>query len=164
MDDRSLTRASARWLEIQIPTDRRTAMDGFETVVQGHGVREWEWHILKDEGDDIGKEQGRRVADVSHAVISLSFRPSFFLSFFLFFFFSFSLFSSCLAPQVYYSHGRRRKNSGYVPMNQYASPAVQTLLNEGIASGKILDDIVVFHVIDGDDLVAEIHKEMLIER
>ena len=49
-------------------------------------------------------------------------------------------------------------------MNQYAAPTVQALLNKGIAGGEMLDDVVVSHVINGDDLVAEIRKEMGIER
>ena len=48
-------------------------------------------------------------------------------------------------------------------MNQYASSAAQALLNEGIAGGEMLDDVVVFHVIDRDDVVAEIRKGTVIE-
>ena len=50
------------------------------------------------------------------------------------------------------------------PMNQYASSPVKPLLDEGIAGVKVLDDIFVFHVIDFDDVVLEIHEEIIVKR
>lgn len=51
-----------------------------------------------------------------------------------------------------------------LPMNQYTSSGVKALLDEGIAGGEMLNDVLVFHVVDLDDVVVEIHEEMIIER
>lgn len=51
-----------------------------------------------------------------------------------------------------------------LPMNQYASSGVEALLDEGIAGGEMLNDVLVFHVVDLDDVVFVIHEEMIIER
>ncbi|KAF6224021.1 hypothetical protein HO133_010595 [Letharia lupina] len=51
-----------------------------------------------------------------------------------------------------------------LPMNQYTSSGVEALLDEGIAGGEMLNDVLVFHVVDLDDMVVEIHEEMIIER
>lgn len=49
-------------------------------------------------------------------------------------------------------------------MNQYASSCVKALLDEGIAGWEMLNYVLVFHVVDLDDMVVEIHEEMIIER
>ena len=51
-----------------------------------------------------------------------------------------------------------------LPMNQYACSAMQPLLDEGVAGGKMLNDVLVFDVIDLDDVMLEMGKEMVIER
>lgn len=51
-----------------------------------------------------------------------------------------------------------------LPMNQYASSLIKPLLDEGIAGGKMLNDIFVIDVIDFDDVVLVINKEIAIER
>ena len=51
-----------------------------------------------------------------------------------------------------------------LPMNQYTSPPVEPLLNEGIACGKMLNDIFVLHVIDFDNVVQVINEEIAIKR
>lgn len=51
-----------------------------------------------------------------------------------------------------------------LPMNQDASAAIKPFLDKGVAGGEMLDDVVVFHVIDLDDVVLEIEEEMVIER
>ena len=51
-----------------------------------------------------------------------------------------------------------------LPMNQDTSSPIKPLLYEGIAGGKILNDIFVFHVIDFDDVVPVIHEEIAIKR
>ena len=49
-------------------------------------------------------------------------------------------------------------------MNEDPSSTVQPLPDEGIAGGKMLDGVVVFHVIELDDVVLEIEKEMVLKR
>ncbi len=51
-----------------------------------------------------------------------------------------------------------------LPMNQYTFSAMQPLLDEGVAGGKMLNDVLVFDVIDLDDVMLEMGKEMVIER
>lgn len=50
-----------------------------------------------------------------------------------------------------------------LPMNQYTSSTVKPLLDEGIAGGKMFNDVLVFHVIQLDDVVLEIEEEMIIK-
>ena len=50
-----------------------------------------------------------------------------------------------------------------LPMNQYTSPLIKPLLNEGIAGGEMLDDVLVFHVINFDDVVLVVEEEMIVE-
>ena len=49
-------------------------------------------------------------------------------------------------------------------MNQYTSSPIKPLLDEGIAGGKMLNNVLVFHVIDLDDVVLEVHEEIIIQR
>lgn len=49
-------------------------------------------------------------------------------------------------------------------MNQDPSSTVQPLPDEGIAGRKMLDGVVVFHVIELDDVVLEIEEEMVLKR
>ena len=49
-------------------------------------------------------------------------------------------------------------------MDQYTSSSIKSLLDEGVAGGKILNDILVIDVIDLDDIVLEIEEEMIVER
>lgn len=49
-------------------------------------------------------------------------------------------------------------------MNQDASTAIKPFLDKGVAGGEMLDDVVVIHVIDLDDVVVEMEEEMVIER
>ena len=49
-------------------------------------------------------------------------------------------------------------------MNQYASSSIQSLLNKGITGRKMLNDFLIFHVINRDDVVLKIDKEMIVER
>ena len=49
-------------------------------------------------------------------------------------------------------------------MDQYTSPSVEPLLNESIAGVEMLEDVVVFHVINLDDVVLVIGEEMGIQR
>lgn len=51
-----------------------------------------------------------------------------------------------------------------LPMNQYTSSPIKSLLDEGIAGGKMLNDIFVLHVIDFDDVVLVIQEEIAIKR
>lgn len=51
-----------------------------------------------------------------------------------------------------------------LPMNQDASTGIEPVLDKGVAGGEMLDDVVVIHVIDLDDVVVEIEEEMVIER
>lgn len=54
--------------------------------------------------------------------------------------------------------------NGGLPMNQDASTAIEPFLDKGVAGGEMLDDVVVFHVIDLDDVVLVIEEEVVIER
>lgn len=49
-------------------------------------------------------------------------------------------------------------------MNQYTSSTVKPLLDEGIAGGKMFDGVLVFQVIELNDVVFEIDEEMTIKR
>ena len=50
------------------------------------------------------------------------------------------------------------------PMNQHASSAMEALLDESVAGGEMLNDVLVIHIIDLDDVaVVEIQKEVVIE-
>ena len=49
-------------------------------------------------------------------------------------------------------------------MDQDASSPIKSLLNEGITVGKMLQDVLVFHVINLDDAVLKIDKEMTVKR
>ena len=57
--------------------------------------------------------------------------------------------------------GRKYDN---LPMNHHTSSAAKPLLDEGIAGGNMLNNVLVFHVIDLDDVVLEIHEEIPIQR
>ena len=48
-------------------------------------------------------------------------------------------------------------------MNQHPPSSVKAPLDEGIAGGKILNDVLVFHIIDLDDVVGEVDEELVIE-
>ena len=48
-------------------------------------------------------------------------------------------------------------------MNKYASSSIESLLNEGITCGKMPEDVLIFHVIDLDDMVLKIHKEIIVK-
>ena len=47
-------------------------------------------------------------------------------------------------------------------MNQYPSSPVKPFSNEDIAGGKMLDYILVFHVIDIDDEMLDLDKELFL--
>lgn len=49
-------------------------------------------------------------------------------------------------------------------MNQDASASIKSLLNEGITDRKMLNDVLIFHVINLDDLMLKIHKEIIVKR
>ena len=49
-------------------------------------------------------------------------------------------------------------------MNEDPSPAIEPLLDEGVAAGEMLEDVVIVHVIDWDDVMLEVLEEMSIER
>ena len=49
-------------------------------------------------------------------------------------------------------------------MDQYASSSIKSLLNEGITGRKMLKDILVFHVINLNDKVLKIDKEITVKR
>lgn len=49
-------------------------------------------------------------------------------------------------------------------MNQDASSSVKSLLNEGITGGKMHKDVLIFHVMDLNDAVLEIDKEIVVKR
>ncbi|KAL9138424.1 MAG: hypothetical protein Q9175_000355 [Cornicularia normoerica] len=49
-------------------------------------------------------------------------------------------------------------------MNQYTSSPFKPLLDEGIAVGKMLNYVLVFDVIDLDDVMLELDKEIMIKR
>lgn len=51
-----------------------------------------------------------------------------------------------------------------LPMNQYTCSAIEPLLDESIACRKMLNDVLVFHVINLDDAVLEVEEEVFIER
>ena len=48
-------------------------------------------------------------------------------------------------------------------MNEHTSAAIEALLDKSVAGGEMLDDVVVIHVIDLDDVVLEIEEEMAIK-
>ena len=50
-----------------------------------------------------------------------------------------------------------------LPVNQYTSSTVKPLLDEGIAGGKIFNDILIIHIIQLDDVVLEIDEEMVVK-
>ena len=56
------------------------------------------------------------------------------------------------------------ENGLALPMNQDASSSIKSLLNEGITGRKMLNDVLIFHVINLDDLVLQIHKEIIVKR
>ena len=49
-------------------------------------------------------------------------------------------------------------------MNQYASSSIKSLLNEGVTGGEMLKDVLVLHVINLDDVMRKIDKEMFVKR
>ena len=49
-------------------------------------------------------------------------------------------------------------------MNQYPSSPVKPLSDEDIAYGEMLDYILVVHVIDLDDVMLEVDKELFLKR
>lgn len=49
-------------------------------------------------------------------------------------------------------------------MNQYTSSPVKPVLDESIAGREMLEDVLVVHVIELDDVVLEIDEEMGIQR
>ena len=49
-------------------------------------------------------------------------------------------------------------------MNQHACSPIEPLLDESVAGGKMLNDVLVFHVINLDDVVLEVEEELFIER
>lgn len=58
----------------------------------------------------------------------------------------------------------QEENKSDVPMNQYAFSFVEALLDEDIAGGEMLEDVVVSDIVDLDDMVLEVGEEMVIER
>lgn len=48
-------------------------------------------------------------------------------------------------------------------MNQYASSSVQPLLDEDVAGREMLNGVLVFYVIDLDDVVLKVGEEILIK-
>ncbi len=51
-----------------------------------------------------------------------------------------------------------------LPMNQYTSSAMQPLFDEGVAGGEMLNNVLVFQIINLDDVVLEMGKETVIQR
>ena len=49
-------------------------------------------------------------------------------------------------------------------MNQYASSSIKAFLNKGITSREMLHDVLIFHVINLDDVVLKIRKEIIVKR
>ena len=49
-------------------------------------------------------------------------------------------------------------------MNQYASSSVKSFLNKGITIREMLQDIRIFHVINLNDAVLKIGKEIIVKR
>ena len=48
-------------------------------------------------------------------------------------------------------------------MNKHAAATVKTFLYEGIATGDVFDDILIFHVVNFDHVVFEIGEEILVQ-
>ncbi len=51
-----------------------------------------------------------------------------------------------------------------LPMHQYTSSLVKPLLDESNAGGEMLNDVLVFHVIELDDVVLEVGEEIIVKR
>ena len=49
-------------------------------------------------------------------------------------------------------------------MNQYASSSIESLPNESITVRKMLENVLIFHVINLDDVVLKIGKEIIVKR
>lgn len=49
-------------------------------------------------------------------------------------------------------------------MNQHTCSPIKPFLDESVACRKMLNDVVVFHVIKLDDVVLEIEEELFIKR
>ena len=49
-------------------------------------------------------------------------------------------------------------------MDQYTSSSIKSLLDEGVAGGKMRNDVLVIDVINLDDVVLIIEEEMIVER
>ena len=49
-------------------------------------------------------------------------------------------------------------------MNQYASSSIKSLPNESITVRKMLKNVLIFHVINLDDVVLKIGKEIIVKR
>lgn len=49
-------------------------------------------------------------------------------------------------------------------MNQHTCSPIKPLLDESVACRKMLNDVLVFHVIKLDDVVLEIEEELFIKR
>lgn len=49
----------------------------------------------------------------------------------------------------------------HLPMNKNAASTRQTILDEGIASREMFEDVVIFHVIHLDEMMLEIGKQIL---
>lgn len=51
-----------------------------------------------------------------------------------------------------------------LPMNQHTCSPIKPFLDESVACRKMLNDVLVFHVIKLDDVVLEIEEELFIKR
>ena len=49
-------------------------------------------------------------------------------------------------------------------MNQHTSSPIEPALDEGVACGEMLQDILIVHVIELDDVVLKVEEEMVIKR
>ena len=48
-------------------------------------------------------------------------------------------------------------------MDKHAATAIQTFLYEGIAAGKVFDDIFIFHVVDLHHILFKIGEEIAVQ-
>lgn len=48
-------------------------------------------------------------------------------------------------------------------MDKHAAATIETFLYEGIAAGKVFDDIFIFHVVDLHHMMLEIGKEIVVQ-
>ena len=49
------------------------------------------------------------------------------------------------------------------PMNKHAATTIEAFLYEGIAAGKVFDDVFIFHVVHFHDMMFEVGEEIVVQ-